>query len=403
MAPGRYALRANELASMLSGSTLAIPNLKVPLANFARGQSKYTAEIRRWVDRLVEENVHDRRKCIGVKRCDFGYLAACCFPDSDWEQLKAAAAMLVWIFTWDDIIDHGEDTSGIISNGDRARVFCQQSLEYISQKLELNGSYGEIAGQIAPSMSMFDETAGRLMSANWSQSGCSPHLQADVAEHFLMKKVLTGQTQRLYNEIEHYVKCCLIEHLQQEDDSIPTQEEFTNMRFGTSGISPGIAICEFTRNVSLPDEIVESAPMKVIWREITRLCMMINDIYSCQKELVQIRLQRSGVIQNIIPVIAYSSGTDDITTVSQEFMDIFQTSVNTFEESFQLLKALASPDPKLSDDIQKYIENCQTITTGLLEWMLCSERYGVAKHLQADGSALVPLVYDCGKSPAGKA
>ena len=80
---------------MLSGSTLTIPNLKVPLANFARGQSKYTAEIRRWVDRLVEElvkrppffegshvltckrrNIQDRRKCIGVKRCDFGYLAA---------------------------------------------------------------------------------------------------------------------------------------------------------------------------------------------------------------------------------------------------------------------------------------------------------------------------------------
>ncbi|KAL7805679.1 isoprenoid synthase domain-containing protein [Trichoderma aethiopicum] len=392
MAPGRYALRANELASMLSGSTLTIPNLKVPLANFARGQSKYTAEIRRWVDRLVEENIHDRRKCIGVKRCDFGYLAACCFPDSDWEQLKAAAAFLVWIFTWDDIIDHGEDDSGIISNGDRARVFCQQSLEYISQKLGLDdGSYGEVAGQIAPSMSMFDETAGPLMSANWSQR----------------------QMRRLYSEIEHYVECCLVEHLQQEDDSIPTQEEFTNMRFGTSGITPGIAICE---NISLPDEIVESAPMKVIWREITRLCMMINDIYSCQKELVRIDitshswkrankepLQRSGVIQNIIPVIAYSSGTDDITTVTQEFMDIFQRSVNTFEESFQLLKALASPDPKLSEDIQKYIENCQTITTGLLEWMLRSERYGVGKYLQADGSALVPLVYDCGKAAAGKA
>ncbi|KAH0489992.1 hypothetical protein TgHK011_001478 [Trichoderma gracile] len=375
MAPGRYALRANELASMLSGSTLTIPNLKVPLASFARGQSKYTAEIRRWVDRLVEENIHDRRKCIGVKRCDFGYLAACCFPDSDWEQLKAAAAFLVWIFTWDDIIDHGEDTSGIISNGERARVFCQQSLEYISQKLELDDSYGGVAGQIAPSMSMFDETAGPLMSANWSQR----------------------QTQRLYNEIEHYVKCCLIEHLQQEDDSIPAQEEYTTMRFGTSGITPGIAICEFTRDISLPDEIVESAPMKVIWREITRLCMMINDIYSCQKEL------RSGVIQNIIPVIAYASGTDDITTVTQEFMDIFQTSVNTFEESYQLLKALASPDPNLSEDIQKYIQNCQTITTGLLEWMLRSERYGVGKYLQADGSALVPLVYDNGKTGAGKA
>lgn len=53
-----------------------------------------------------------------------------------------------------------------------------------------------------------------------------------------------ARKQRLCNEIEHYVNCCLVEHIQQEDDSIPTPEEFTIMRFGTSGITPGIAICE---------------------------------------------------------------------------------------------------------------------------------------------------------------
>ncbi|KAL6831980.1 isoprenoid synthase domain-containing protein [Trichoderma camerunense] len=371
MAPSRYDLGANELASMLSGSTLPIPNLKVPLANFPKGVNKYMHEIRQWVDRLVDENIHDRRKRAGVKRCDFGYLAACCFPYSEWEELKASAAFFVWVFTWDDIIDNGEDDTGIISNADLARIFCEQSLDHIKLQLELDDSHQKAAStQPLPSMTMFDHVA-KPLTAVWNHT----------------------RKQRLYNEIEHYVNCCLVEHIQQEDDLIPTQEEFTMMRFGTSGITPGIAICEFTRNVSLPDEIVESAPMKVIWKEITRLCMMINDIYSCQKEL------RSGVIQNIIPVIAYASGTDDIGTVTQEFMHIFQTSVNTFEEAFQVLKALASPDTKLSEDIQKYIENCQTITTGLLDWMLSSERYGVTKHLQADGSALVPLTFENPQSP----
>ncbi|KAL7930144.1 isoprenoid synthase domain-containing protein [Trichoderma chlorosporum] len=366
MAPSRYEIGANELASMLSGSTLPIPNLKLSLASFPKGVNRYRDDIRLWVDKLIDENIQDRRKCAGVKRCDFGYLAACCYPYSDWEELKAAAAFLVWVFTWDDIIDHGEDDSGIISNADLAQIFCEQSLDHIKTKLELdNFGEGRVLAQPLPSMTMFDHVAEPL-TATWNHT----------------------QTQRLYNEIEHYVNCCLVEHIQQGDDSIPTQEEFTEMRFGTSGITPGIAICEFTRNVSLPNEIVESAPMKVIWREITRLCMMINDIYSCQKEL------RSGVIQNIIPVIAYASGTDDIGTVTQEFMHIFQASANTFEEAFRVLKALASPDPKLSEDIQKYVENCQTITTGLLEWMLSSERYGIAKHLQADGSALVPLIFE---------
>ncbi|KAK4077823.1 uncharacterized protein Triagg1_3517 [Trichoderma aggressivum f. europaeum] len=366
MAPSRYDLGAHELASMLSGSTLPIPNLKVSLANFPKGVNKYMHEIRQWVDRLIDENIHDRRKRAGVKHCDFGYLAACCYPYSEWEELKASAAFLVWIFTWDDVIDHGEDDTGIISNADLARIFCEESLDHIKLKLQLDDSHqGRASTQPLPSMTMFDHVAKPLTAA-WNHT----------------------RKQRLYNEIEHYVNCCLVEHIQQEDDSIPTQEEFTIMRFGTSGITPGIAICEFTRNVSLPDEIVESAPMKVIWKEITRLCMMINDIYSCQKEL------RSGVIQNIIPVIAYASGTDDISTVTQEFMHIFQASVNTFEEAFQVLRALASPDTKLSEDIQKYIQNCQTITTGLLEWMLSSERYGITKHLQADGSALVPLIFE---------
>ncbi|KAH6603916.1 hypothetical protein Trco_007362 [Trichoderma cornu-damae] len=104
-------------------------------------------------------------------------------------------------------------------------------------------------------------------------------------------------------------------------------------------------------------------------------------------------MARSGVVQNIIPVMAYASGTEDISTVTQEFMDIFQKSIGTVDESIKVLRALASPDAKLAEDLEKYIQNCQTITTGLLEWMLSSERYGISKYLQADGSALVPLLF----------
>ncbi|KAL7785808.1 isoprenoid synthase domain-containing protein [Trichoderma ceciliae] len=366
MAPSRYDLTANELATMLSGSTLPIPNLKQHLANFPRGVNKYVTEIRQWVDQLIDENVQNREKCSGIKRCDFGFLASCCFPDSDWDELKTAAAFLVWIFTWDDIIDHGEGDSDITSSEELAQIFCKRSLDHAKYKLNLDVSYqSEASGHSLPSMTMFNQVAGPV-AAKWNKD----------------------QTQRFYNEMEFYVNCCLVEHMQQQDDSIPTQEDYTNMRFGTSGIAPGIALCEFTRSVTLPNEIVESAPMKVVWREITRLCMMINDIYSCPKEL------RSGVIQNIIPVIAYASETDDINTVTREFMDIFQKSIKTFEESFLVLRALASPDPKLAEDLEKYLQNCQTITTGLLEWMLSSERYGIKKHIQADGSALVPLLFE---------
>jgi hypothetical protein len=95
----------------------------------------------------------------------------------------------------------------------------------------------------------------------------------------------------------------------------------------------------------------------------------------------------------MIPV-TFACEAGDIDIVTRKFMDTFQKSIKAFEESSQMLKALASPDPKLSEDIEKYLQNCQTITTGLLEWMLLSERYGIKRHLQADGSALVPLLFE---------
>jgi hypothetical protein len=58
MNSSRYDLGAKKLATMLSGSTLLIPNLKLHLVGFRRGTNKYTSEIRQWVDRLIDELVH---------------------------------------------------------------------------------------------------------------------------------------------------------------------------------------------------------------------------------------------------------------------------------------------------------------------------------------------------------
>jgi hypothetical protein len=92
-----------------------------------------------------------------------------CFPDSDWEQLKVGAAFLVWIFTWDDIIDHGEDDSDATSSEELAQEFCKQSLDYAKQKLGLAVSYHtETCGRSLPSMSMFQQVAGPI-AAKWNK------------------------------------------------------------------------------------------------------------------------------------------------------------------------------------------------------------------------------------------
>jgi alpha-muurolene/germacrene-A/gamma-muurolene synthase len=74
--------------------------------------------------------------------------------------------------------------------------------------------------------------------------------------------------------LNHYIQQVLVEQTGQQIGYVPTKEEYTRMRLGTSGITPGLAFCEYTSEVKLPREIMESTEMRVMWKEATSLCMM---------------------------------------------------------------------------------------------------------------------------------
>jgi len=42
--------------------------------------------------------------------------------------------------------------------------------------------------------------------------------------------------------------------------------------------------------IRLPEEVMECAAMKALWRETVYICLILNDVYSVQKEIVSIEL-----------------------------------------------------------------------------------------------------------------
>lgn len=52
------------------------------------------------------------------------------------------------------------------------------------------------------------------------------------------------QRQSLFNELNDYVQQVLVEQTGQQFGYIPTPNEYTRMRLGTSGITPGLAFGE---------------------------------------------------------------------------------------------------------------------------------------------------------------
>jgi hypothetical protein len=158
---------------------------------------------------------------------------------------------LVWIFLWDDEIDHGEGKNGISIDGDLAQRYCQESLDYISWCLGLSGEEEKEPRCRISTMPLFKDMSRCLREG------------MDLPER-----------QNFFWELDGYVQQCLIEQTGQQFGYIPTPDEYTRMRLGTSGITPGLAFAVYTSGVKLPQEIMESLEMRSLWKEATSLCMM---------------------------------------------------------------------------------------------------------------------------------
>jgi hypothetical protein len=101
--------------------------------------------------------------------------------------------------------------------------------------------------------------------------------------------------------------------------------------------------------------------------------------------------QKSGALQNMIPVMINANPSASIEAIMDEFADMFARSVAGFEKAYQVLDEQTKHEGKLNADLASYVRGCQRIVTGLLQWSLMTPRYQIAACLQEDGSAIVSL------------
>jgi hypothetical protein len=80
------------------------------------------------------------------------------------------AMFLVWIFIWDDEIDHGEESKGELpcNNGD---AYCSQSRDFIQTALGFGALRGDPSPQIH-NLKLFAQMA-EIMCSKSNIGGCS--------------------------------------------------------------------------------------------------------------------------------------------------------------------------------------------------------------------------------------
>ncbi|KAI1393610.1 terpenoid synthase [Hypoxylon trugodes] len=353
------------LASQLDSKTFRLPNLWEVFSEWPLKENPHVKRLEGLVNSMLERIVTNERKLKALKQANFARLISLWYPDAEWPELEIATAYSVWIFVWDDEVDAGD--TDVSHDEELSRAYYQKSLDTIHHLLGLDTQGQKFVDEkqaLHPNMVLFTDAARGIRSA------------ADRI-----------QRERFYHELEHFMIQVGVEHSHRMRGSIPTVEKYLEIRSGSVGCAPQIAITDLMLKVRLPESIMESAPMKGLWKETVIICLILNDIYSAQKEIAQASLL------NLVPVMFKNCNPEkqSLDLVTHGIEETLRTTMRRFEEAATALSGMASHDVQLDKDVQAFIKWCRYFITGVLQWSLESKRYGMAECLHDDGSLSIVL------------
>jgi hypothetical protein len=226
---------ALTVATQLDGRTLHVPDLTNVFAAWPTATNKHVKELEALMDNLLERIVTNEKKLNALKQADFTRLISLLvlfnqahlglltstrwYPDAEWPELKVATAYSVWILVWDDEIDAGDTDTA--SDEHLVQEYYGQSLAYIHRVLGLDKDSADDIDAPHQNMALFEDVGCRLRETTDTQ-----------------------QRQRFFDKLENFMLQVGAEHTHRMAGTIPSLAEYMNIRAGSVGCAPQIAITE---------------------------------------------------------------------------------------------------------------------------------------------------------------
>ncbi|KAJ2990753.1 hypothetical protein NUW58_g2797 [Xylaria curta] len=349
-----------QLLLKLRGQTAHIPDLRPIFADWKGVNHRYISP---WVEPLrkkVEEILYSlkitdaQRK--QMEELDLGLFAALWWPEASLERLSILACFVLWLFIWDDEID--QPTGAYSDNFGAAQTFRDQTLQFVEDCMGLGAVSSHENYQGCP-QNCYDQTfkmVGLALRASYNGS----------------------QKRRFYNEVARYMKASATEQQAQLHGKVPTIEEYWGFRPGANAVSAVTAIGEYSMGACLPQEVMDSDPMRAIWDETNTIVSVANDLLSLKKEM------RLGCIGSIVPLTFTSTNNlDEAISLS---VGVLAASKKRFDEAAKELLAGIPKTEELYQQVQEFIQVQRSNGVGNLIWSLETNRYGLSRVENKDGS-----------------
>lgn len=77
--------------------------------------------------------------------------------------------------------------------------------------------------------------------------------------------------------------------------------------------------------------------------------------------------QRDGQLENLLPLLMHEENLS-LSAAMQRVIGYIRESYDSFQAAERRLPLSSSPDDKLNDDIQTYVQGCRDLVLGLTYW-----------------------------------
>ena len=274
-----------------------------------------------------------------------------CWPRAGRVELLTLSKLLAWYFPWDDVIDEAalsHDRVDPIRFEDETIEVVKESL--LSDLDEPSRIYS------APVIQSFWDIGAAIRAKGSAESN-----QRFAHEHILFIRSAT-EFQGL-RETSSPVK--VAEYLRRREYNIGARGLFELMYYAHGTEIP--SQWQWENNIQ----------MKEIWKEMTWMVVLTNDLFSLRKEL------EHGQYDNIVPLLMYHEGLNPQAAVDRVVAMLREgyERARRLEEQLYAMVSLADLPA-----VKAYVHDCKNVVTANLHWSHGLKRYMEKVTMRDDGT-----------------
>ncbi|KAJ6002360.1 Presilphiperfolan-8-beta-ol synthase [Penicillium sp. IBT 35674x] len=284
---------------------------------------KVKLEADAWITKIIQA---DEKWASRNSRVDLAYLASIWAPTCDEEALRMMVDWNHWVFLFDDQFDEGH-----LSQDPAA------AQEEINRTLEImEDTERPVRRDDNPIQFVFQTTWDRLKQ--WCDRDQQQRWE-DMHQQFfdgLLKQVKVMHTHQALGRDVH---------------------EYMDMRRGTIGAYPAIALTEYALEINLPPEVMSHPSLEECMCISADLVLLVNDILSYKKDLAL------GVDHNLMFLLKCQG-----LSIQQAVDRIGEMLNNCYSRWYSALQKMEIWGEHIDKQVLGFIDACRNVALGNLHW-----------------------------------